>query len=158
MLHSKAPKSAKLVSPSASSAAVRAVMIANKKTGSSPEVTLRSHLHLAGLRFRKNHTLKVDELRITPDVVFPRQKLAIFVDGCFWHRCPKHGTDPRSNADYWSLKLARNVERDRRTGAALRKRGWKVVRIWEHEDPSVAARRIESILLGLRAVEGRLVR
>ena len=68
-----------------------------------------------------------------PDFVFRRQKVALFVDGCFWHGCPKHGTKPKTNASFWSEKIRRNKARDRLVNAALRKSGWKVVRVWEHE-------------------------
>lgn len=81
-------------------------------------------------------------LRSSPDVVFPRLRLAVFLDGCFWHRCPEHGTPPRANADYWRTKLDRNVARDRFNDEALRTAGWEVVRVWEHEDPCEAAERI----------------
>jgi DNA mismatch endonuclease (patch repair protein) len=68
-----------------------------------------------------------------PDFVFPSAKTAVFVDGCFWHGCPRHGTQPRQNAKFWRGKIARNRERDREVGRALRTRGWKVIRVWEHE-------------------------
>ncbi|MSU41216.1 MAG: very short patch repair endonuclease [Pedosphaera sp.] len=67
-----------------------------------------------------------------PDFVFPKLRLAVFVDGCFWHGCPKHGTRPKQNRKFWDVKIARNKARDREVGRALRKRGWRVVRIWEH--------------------------
>lgn len=67
-----------------------------------------------------------------PDFVFPRLKLAVFVDGCFWHGCPTHGTQPRQNAKFWREKITRNRARDRRVGRELRARGWRVLRIWEH--------------------------
>ena len=68
-----------------------------------------------------------------PDFVFRRERVALFVDGCFWHCCPKHGTMPVGNRAFWKAKLARNTERDRRVTRSLRKAGWKVLRIWEHE-------------------------
>jgi DNA mismatch endonuclease (patch repair protein) len=68
------------------------------------------------------------------------------IDGCFWHCCPDHGLSPRSNADWWREKLDRNVERDRRTDAELSSLGWNVVRVWEHEEPAVAAVRIEQMV------------
>jgi len=79
-------------------------------------------------------------------VVFPRQRVAVFVDGCFWHRCPEHGTSPRANNDYWTAKLDRNVARDRRNNEALVAAGWTVLRVWEHEDPVDAASRIAETL------------
>lgn len=126
---------------------VTAVMKGNRKTDTRPELALRSALHRSGLRFRKDHTVKVDEGRtIRVDVVFPRAKLAVFVDGCFWHRCPQHGTEPKSNTGYWSPKLDRNVERDRETDERLRRAGWEVLRIWEHETVEVGSRRVRAHL------------
>jgi len=73
------------------------------------------------------------DLRVVPDVVFPRARVVLFADGCLWHRCPEHGSSPRANAAYWTPKLAGNVQRDRRVDAALAADGWAVVRVWEHE-------------------------
>jgi DNA mismatch endonuclease, patch repair protein len=75
-------------------------------------------------------------------VVFTRAKLAVFVDGCWWHGCPAHGQLPTANRDWWAAKIARNAARDRRNDSALREAGWRVMRVWEHEDPSKAADRI----------------
>jgi DNA mismatch endonuclease (patch repair protein) len=82
--------------------------------------------------------------------VFPRARVAVFVDGCFWHRCPAHGISPATHAGYWSAKLDRNVERDAETNAALRDRGWAVVRIWEHEDPNVVADAVGQLVASRR--------
>jgi DNA mismatch endonuclease (patch repair protein) len=87
--------------------------------------------------------------KATPDFVFPREKVAVFVDGCFWHACPRHGTKPRSQNRYWRLKLEGNVRRDHRVNKALRSRGWRVVRIWEHSvvnDSLKCARRVQRSL------------
>lgn len=81
-------------------------------------------------------------MRRRADIAFPTRRVAVFVDGCFWHGCPEHATAPKKNADWWSVKLAANVARDRDTDARLRASGWTVVRIWEHEEPETAARRI----------------
>jgi DNA mismatch endonuclease (patch repair protein) len=81
-------------------------------------------------------------LRCRVDVVFTRVRVAVFIDGCFWHSCPEHGTSPEVNTEYWAAKLARNRERDARNNEALEAAGWHVVRVWEHEDPEVAAARI----------------
>jgi DNA mismatch endonuclease (patch repair protein) len=108
-------------------------MRANRKTGTKPEVRLRAALHRRGLRFRKNHLIVLAGTRVRPDAVFTRARLAVFVDGCFWHRCPDHSTNPQSNAAYWGSKLARNVDRDRCADTALAAEGWIVVRIWEHQ-------------------------
>ena len=117
---------------------------ANRRTDTKVEVALRSELHRRGRRFRKDHLIRVDGVRVRPDIVFTRRMLAVFVDGCFWHCCPEHMRVPKSNVDYWGPKLQANVERDRRVDAALRGSGWTVLRIWEHEDPLAAATRIET--------------
>jgi len=85
-------------------------------------------------------------MRRTADILFRPAKVAVFVDGCFWHACPQHGTRPTTNSDYWVPKLQRNVDRDRQTDAALEQSGWTVVRVWEHEDPTDAALRIAEIV------------
>ncbi len=85
-------------------------------------------------------------MRREADVVFPRLRVAIFVDGCFWHGCPEHGTKPRRNAEYWETKIARNRARDADTDARLRAAGWTPVRIWEHEPPDQAADQIEQLI------------
>ena len=87
-----------------------------------------------------------------PDFVFPKPKLAVFVDGCFWHGCPKHGTQPKTRASFWLAKITGNKARDRRVNYALRKRGWKVIRVWEHE----LSRKNETRLL--RRLDARLER
>jgi DNA mismatch endonuclease (patch repair protein) len=83
--------------------------------------------------------------RRTIDIAFTRAKVAVFVDGCFWHGCPEHGTKPTSNRGWWVAKLAANVARDRHTCEQLERTGWKVVRIWEHELPDVAATRVSDL-------------
>jgi DNA mismatch endonuclease (patch repair protein) len=113
-------------------------MVANRGVDTAPEVALRSELHRQGLRFRK-HIAPLKGLRCRADVVFPSSKVAVFVDGCFWHCCPEHATFPKANASWWRLKLAQNVERDQRNNEALAKAGWMVIRIWEHENPRLAA-------------------
>lgn len=132
--------------PYPSSAAVTAVMKGNRKRDTRPELAVRSALHRRGLRFRKDLPLRVGDVRVRPDVVFPRRRLALFVDGCFWHRCPLHGTRPRVNTSYWEQKLDRNVERDRRQEAVLRSGGWTVIRAWEHEEPAAVADRVLALL------------
>jgi len=81
---------------------------------------------------------------VKPDFVFPKQQIAVFVDGCFWHACPRHYQAPKANADYWVPKITRNRERDRETDAALAAMGWLAIRVWEHEPPADAAMRIAS--------------
>ena len=120
-------------------------MQGNRKRDTRPELALRSELHRRGLRYRVD-TRPLKSLRCRADIVFPRQKVAVFVDGCFWHGCPEHGTSPKTNAAYWSAKIARNVERDRLNEAELSAAGWVVVRVWEHEVPVDVADRIARIL------------
>jgi DNA mismatch endonuclease (patch repair protein) len=108
-------------------------MRANRRTDTKPEVTLRKELHRLGYRYRKDLALVLDEgVRVRPDIVFTARKVAVFVDGCFWHVCPQHGRQPTSNEWYWTPKLRRNMDRDQLVTAALRQAGWHVVRIWEH--------------------------
>jgi DNA mismatch endonuclease (patch repair protein) len=118
--------------PHPTSAAASAVMRANRKTNTRPELALRSALHRRGLRFRVHLPIVASGLRVVPDIVFPRARVALFADGCLWHSCPEHGSRPRANAEYWTAKLAGNVARDRRVDAALASGGWRVVRVWEH--------------------------
>lgn len=108
-------------------------MKAIRRTDTKPEVQLRSALHRRGLRFRKDLLIRTSARRVRPDIVFTARKLAVFIDGCFWHCCPEHGRQPAVNVGYWSPKLQRNVERDRLTDAALLADGWRVIRLWEHE-------------------------
>lgn len=133
----------------ASSPARRKIMQANRSRDTGPEIAIRQRLHARGLRYRVD-ARPLEGLRRRADVVFRPAMVAVFVDGCFWHCCPSHGTIPATNADYWIPKLARNVERDRDTDRTLRSAGWRVVRVWEHQDPDAAGRRIE------RAVRSRL--
>lgn len=107
------------------------------------EWALRQLLHARGLRYRVDAVLPGLPRR-RADILFPRQKVAVFVDGCFWHACPEHKTAPKSNADWWAMKLARNVQRDHETDTHLAESGWKVIRIWEHENPEYAADRVEA--------------
>ena len=100
----------------------------NPRRDTGPELALRSELHRRGLRFRKDLPLRVPGRVVRPDVVFTRARLAVFIDGCFWHRCPEHGTSPRSNSDYWRTKLDRNVARDHRVDEALAAAGWRSLR------------------------------
>lgn len=119
-------------------------MRGNTKTGNRPEARLRSELHRRGLRFRKNAVIRGADWTVRPDVLFPRLKIAVFLDGCFWHACPEHGTTPRVNQDYWLPKLQRNVRRDRLNDRRLNDARWHVIRIWEHVGTSDAADVIEA--------------
>jgi DNA mismatch endonuclease (patch repair protein) len=127
--------------PHPSSPGRSANMRANRRTDTKPEMALRRALHGQGFRYRKDYRLDLDGARVRPDIAFTARRVAVFVDGCFWHACPEHGTKPASNTWYWGPKLARNVERDRAADAALQAAGWHVVRVWEHEplDAAVAA-------------------
>jgi DNA mismatch endonuclease (patch repair protein) len=120
--------------PEPTSDAATKIGRANVRTGTRPEVSLRAALHRRGLRFRKDFPIRIDGGRpIRPDIVFSRAKIAVFVDGCFWHGCPIHQHIPRSNPDYWIPKLERNSRRDREVVHALAEGGWRAVRIWEHD-------------------------
>jgi DNA mismatch endonuclease, patch repair protein len=111
----------------------------------APEVALRSELHRRGLRFRVDRA-PVPGVRSRADVVLGPARVAVYVDGCFWHLCPEHGTRPKANADFWDRKLKRNSERDAETNRRLQEHGWAVLRIWEHEDPVEAADRVEKLV------------
>jgi DNA mismatch endonuclease (patch repair protein) len=117
-------------------------MQANRRRDTKPELALRSALHRAGMRYRCDLRLDLPEGRVRPDIVFTRKKVAVFVDGCFWHVCPLHGSRPAVNQTYWSPKLARNVERDARNTKLLEESGWIVVRIWEHTSIDEALERV----------------
>ncbi|MEE8600788.1 very short patch repair endonuclease [Euzebya tangerina] len=109
---------------------------ANRRRDTTPELRLRSALFARGLRFRVDLPIRTQVLprAVRPDVVFTRSRLAIFVDGCFWHRCPEHFVMPKSNLSYWRPKLEANVRRDHRVTSALADAGWTPLRFWEHED------------------------
>jgi DNA mismatch endonuclease, patch repair protein len=140
--------------PFPTSKAASAVMRGNKKVDTRPELAVRRRLHALGLRYRVNHLLTLPELKVRPDVVFLRVRVAVFVDGCFWHGCPAHGTKPRSNATYWYSKILRNQERDQRIDAVLRANGWQVIRAWEHEDPNAVSKMIAYAVEAKRSARG----
>jgi DNA mismatch endonuclease (patch repair protein) len=123
-------------------------MKANRRRDTLPERLIRSELHARGRRFRVDFPISERGVRIRPDIVFTRDRVAVFVDGCFWHRCPIHGAVPQANKSYWEPKLEANVIRDRRTEATLISSGWKVVRVWEHDPVSSAVDLIEAVLVG----------
>ena len=112
------------------------------------ELALRSALHRRGLRFYVDRPM-LQNLRRRADVVFPRARVAVYVDGCFWHSCPIHATSPKANADWWRNKLEANRRRDHDTDIRLREAGWTVLRVWEHEDPDDAADRVAARLVEL---------
>ena len=109
------------------------------------EIRLRSLLHARGLRYRV-HQRPLSRHRRTADVVFTRAKVAVYVDGCFWHGCPLHGTWPKRNSDFWRDKIEANMRRDRETDASLTEAGWMPVHVWEHEDTQQAAGRIAALV------------
>jgi len=135
--------------PWASSAAVRNVMRANRKRDTAPELAVRRRLHALGLRYRVNCRPLPDK-RWTADVVFTRARVAVFIDGCFWHGCPAHFSQPRTNTSYWGPKIARNQTRDAQVDAALADAGWAVVRAWEHEPASDVAERVATVVSARR--------
>jgi DNA mismatch endonuclease (patch repair protein) len=124
----------------ASSDAARKIMQGNRGRDTRPELALRSALHGVGERFLVDAPLP--GLRRRADILFSRARVAVFVDGCFWHGCPDHFRPPKTNARYWREKVERNRERDLETSRALAADGWTVVRIWEHEDIYQACRRL----------------
>jgi DNA mismatch endonuclease (patch repair protein) len=129
----------------ASSPGVRKSMQSNKGRDTKPELALRRAVHALGLRYRVS-VRPLPSIKRTADLVFTRAKVAIFLDGCFWHGCPDHHTKSATNAAYWADKVERNRARDRETNRLLEEAGWVVVRIWEHEDPSQAALKVQSIV------------
>ncbi|MGD0742097.1 MAG: very short patch repair endonuclease [Acidimicrobiales bacterium] len=122
----------------ASSPAVRNVMLGNRKRDTKPELAVRRAVHRRGLRYTVA-ARPLPQLARTADLVFRGAKVAVFVDGCFWHGCPAHYKPPRSNSTYWLPKIQRNQARDRSVDEALRGAGWGVIRFWEHEDPEKVA-------------------
>lgn len=121
-------------------------MLGNRSRDTKPELAVRRRLHRIGLRYRVA-TRPVPTLRRTADIVFSRQRVAIFIDGCFWHGCPEHGqTSTKSNADYWMAKFRDNRVRDQETTRRLTEEGWRVLRFWAHEDPEEVAEIIEAVI------------
>ncbi|EME14427.1 very short patch repair endonuclease [Rhodococcus triatomae] len=131
--------------PLPDSAATRDRMSAQRRRDTAPELALRRELHRRGRRYRVDRA-PLPGMRRRADLVFPGERVAVFVDGCFWHSCPEHATSPKNNADWWAEKLAGNVARDRDTDTRLAAAGWTVVRVWEHENPMVAADAVEAAL------------
>lgn len=111
----------------------------------APELAIRSALHQMGLRFFVNR-ITVAGLRRRSDLIFPSARVAVFIDGCFWHGCPVHVTWPRNNGAYWREKIERNRQRDTDTNRCLSEAGWLAVRVWTHEDIAEAAERIATVV------------
>lgn len=130
----------------ASSPGVRASMLANRRRDTKPELAVRRLVHRAGLRYRVDFAPLSDHRRLRADLVFTRARVAVFVDGCFWHGCPVHHTVAKKNADFWAAKVAGNRARDERVSALLENAGWAVLRFWEHDDPAEVAVRIVAMV------------
>lgn len=121
-----------------------------RQHGTEPEVALRRELFRRGLRYRVNYTV-IRKPRRVADIAFPRLKIAVFVDGCFWHGCPVHATWPKRNAEFWRQKIEANRLRDADTTARLRDEGWTVLRIWEHETPGEASESVMDLITVARS-------
>jgi DNA mismatch endonuclease (patch repair protein) len=140
--------------PQSSSAEVSARMRRAKTAGTRPELSLRRLLHREGLRYRVQYRIKGLPRR-TIDIAFPKARLALFIDGCFWHGCTLHRTIPKSNNEWWTLKLVGNQARDRDTDERLGRLGWRVLRFWEHEDLEHMIDAVRSALAESHSPPGR---
>lgn len=130
---------------------IRDRMRSQKTSGTKPETAVRSLLHGMGLRYRVDYRPEPD-VRTRPDIVFTRRRVAIYVDGCFWHGCPDHFIPPKNNEEWWAAKIWSNKSRDAKHRAALRDRGWTVAAYWEHESPQAIA---EAVRIMVASVEPR---
>lgn len=129
-------------------------MSAQKRTGTRPEMELRRLLHKAGFRYRVDYPVPgMPRRRI--DIAFPRQKLAVLVDGCFWHGCPEHSVPAKHNGAWWAQKLQSNRRRDDETTEVLRADGWEVLRVWEHEAPEDVVSEVQALVQARDAGRGR---
>ena len=126
-------------------------MRGNRRRDTTPELAVRRAVHALGLRYKVD-ARPLPELNRRADLVFTRSKVAVFVDGCYWHGCPEHGTAARTNANYWGPKIARNRERDIETDQRLTDAGWTVVRVWEHDDPQGVARTVDATVRAAETV------
>ena len=131
--------------PGSTGEAVSHRMSTLKRKDNEAELAVRRRLHASGYRFRVHYPVPGLRRR-TMDIAFTRAKVAVFVDGCFWHGCPDHGTKPTANAEWWSSKLSAHPDRDPDTQAHLERNGWRVVRVWEHETPERAAEWVREAL------------
>lgn len=134
--------------PTPKDAPTRSRLARQPTRSTQPELELRRELWRRGLRYRLHRT--IPHTRRSIDVAFPRERIAVFVDGCFWHRCPIHCNIPKNNRPWWSDKLEGNVRRDADTDRRLAALGWRVVRVWEHEPAVLAADRIEIVIRDVR--------
>ncbi|MEO3807965.1 very short patch repair endonuclease [Sphaerisporangium sp. B11E5] len=140
----------------ASSEGARKSMQANRGRDTKPELALRRAVHALGLRYRVS-IRPLPNIRRTADLVFTRSKVAVFMDGCFWHGCPQHHTKSATNADYWAEKVRRNRERDAETDRLLTEAGWTVIRIWEHENPEASANVIAAEVHGRTSITNEAI-
>jgi DNA mismatch endonuclease (patch repair protein) len=127
-------------------------MRSNRSRDTGPELRLRRELHRLGVRYRLGRRVMLADLTVRPDIVFVGRKIAVFVDGCFWHGCPAHGRMPSDPTGYWNAKIDRNRRRDVRVGEALQSAGWTVIRVWEHAAVVETAQSIAQIV---RSAGGR---
>lgn len=128
-------------------------MQGNRSRDTSPEIAVRRLLHAAGLRYRLHVALLPDRRR-TADIVFTRQRVAVLIDGCYWHGCPDHYTAPKANAAFWREKVERNRARDADTTAKLQASGWTVLRFWTHDSAHDIANTVRAELVGHRESDG----
>lgn len=131
--------------PTSSSTDVSRRMAKVRQKGTSAELALRREMYRIGLRYRIDYVVLRNPRRVA-DVAFPGRKIAVFVDGCFWHGCPEHATWPKHNAEFWREKIEANQRRDADTNHRLRSLGWTVLRFWSHESPSEAARAVARMI------------
>jgi DNA mismatch endonuclease (patch repair protein) len=128
-------------------------MQSNRRTDTRLELTIRRALHRRGLRFRKDFPIRIAGVYARPDIVFTKARVAVMVDGCWWHGCSEHHKSPRRNAAFWRRKIEETIERDRRVTAALTNAGWTVIRVWEHEPINDAAQRVERAVRGANGLQ-----
>ncbi|MEU9627191.1 very short patch repair endonuclease [Streptomyces luteogriseus] len=133
-----------------SSPEIRARMSRQRNRNTEVEMALRRALYAAGMRYRV-HRRPLKGVRREADILFGRAKVAVFVDGCFWHGCPQHATWPKNNAEFWRTKIEGNKRRDLDTDERLSAAGWLALRVWEHEDPAEAAARVRGVVEARRA-------
>lgn len=124
-------------------------MQGNRRRDTAPEMAVRKLLHAQGLRYRVDYPLPFDRRR-RADVVFTRVRVAVFIDGCFWHGCPEHYIPPKAHSNYWAQKVEGNRARDLDTSARMIELGWTVLRFWEHEAPRDVAAQISVAVGSLR--------
>jgi DNA mismatch endonuclease, patch repair protein len=147
-------REASAAASTASTPGVRSRMQLQRTRDTAPELAVRRLLHRSGLRYRVDLP-PLPGMRRRADIVFGPAKVAVYIDGCFWHGCPQHGNQPRANSEYWEPKLHRNRERDAETDQLLAAAGWTVLRAWEHEAPAEVAARVEQSLGRLRRLSGQ---